>query len=117
MASITTLLYGWHRYTDVYSRQKKNMTGWAHNPAKNLIRLAEDLTRFPDLDYLLVDVWNDIILDSADPLDPVNSLSAPVCDFFGIIDQALSDHPGLHVSLIFMFPEICSCFIDHLTRF
>jgi len=99
MTGIANLLYGWHRYTDVWGQQKRVNPGWAHNPAKNLIRLTDDLTRFPDLDVLVVDVIVDLVLESANPLDPVNTISAPIYDFYSTLDQALTDFPNLNVSL------------------
>jgi len=106
MTGIIGLLYGWHKYTDIWGQQKRVNPGWAHNPAKNLIRFAEDLTRFPDLDVILVDVITELILESASPLDPVSTVSAAIYDFYSTLDQALTELPSINVSVLLILPVI-----------
>jgi len=98
MTGIANLLYGWHKYTDVWGQQKRVNPGWAHNPAKNLIRHAKDLARFPNLDLVVIDVLADVVLENANPLDPTSTITTALYDFYTTIDQALTDVPSMTVS-------------------
>jgi len=102
MSSIVNLLYGWHRNTDIWAQQRRTLSGWAHNPAKNLIRLSEDLSRANELKLLVVDVLADIVIDSANPLDLAGSLPVLMCEFYGTLDHVLTEHPSLKVSRFFL---------------
>jgi len=111
MTGVAYLLYGWHKYTDVWGQQRRTLAGWAHNPAKSLIRFPEDLNRFPDLEAVVVDVLSDVVLQAADPLDPVSTIKTAVYDFYNILDQGLSDHPNLHV-IILISTRLFSLFLS-----
>jgi len=116
MTGIANLLYGWHRYTDVWGQQRRSLTGWAHNPAKTLIRFSDDLARFPDLDIAIVDVMTDLVLENADPLDPVNTITAALYDFYSMLDQALTDSPNLTVSVLSKAMFIAILYVIDLLR-
>jgi len=95
------MLFGFHGYTATWSNRARissDLAKWVHVPAKNLVTLIDTVVQFPKLEVLVLDVFNDLLLDS-NPLDLSSSLSETVSGFYDTFGRVFEILPRLRVSV------------------
>jgi len=78
-------LYGFSNYTDVWSTIKRGYPGFDLLPVRNLLKIAEDVARYPDLKVFVMACWTELVLSDVDGLSVTETILPLVDSVFNCL--------------------------------